>query len=62
LIVDEWEDTKTSSDRGDSTKATKDTSNGLGIDISVEDAEDTSQDTEVGSQNGEIFGGGDPWS
>jgi hypothetical protein len=49
---DEWEDAKTSSDREDSTKTTKDTSNGLGIDIKVEDAEDTSYDTEMDSQDG----------
>jgi len=48
---DEWEDTKTSSDREDSTKTAKDTSNGLGIDIKVEDAEDTSYDTEIDSQD-----------
>lgn len=62
FIVDEWEDTKTSPGREDSTKTAKDMSNILGIDISVEDAEDTSQDTEVDSQDGEISGGEDPWS
>jgi uncharacterized protein YchJ len=62
FIVDEWEDTKTSSDRGDSTRAAKDTSNGLGIDIGVENAEDTSQNVEVDFRAGEISGSEDPWS
>jgi hypothetical protein len=49
---DEWEDTKTSSDKEDSTKMGKGTNNGLGIDIKVEDAEDSSYDTEMDSQDG----------
>lgn len=49
---DEWEeDTKASSDKEDSAKVTG-TNNGLGINISVEDAEDSSNDTELDSQDG----------
>ncbi|TVY12777.1 hypothetical protein LARI1_G009604 [Lachnellula arida] len=49
---DEWEDSKTSSDKEDSTQIVKGTNNSLGIDIRVEDAEDSSYDTEMDSQDG----------
>jgi len=38
FIVDNWEDALTPSGEENSTKTAKDTSNGLGIDIRVEDA------------------------
>ncbi|TVY37042.1 hypothetical protein LSUB1_G006188 [Lachnellula subtilissima] len=49
---DEWEDSKTSSDKEDSAQIVKGTNNSLGIDIRVEDAEDSSYDTEMESQDG----------
>ncbi|TVY41646.1 hypothetical protein LOCC1_G005887 [Lachnellula occidentalis] len=49
---DEWEDSKTSSDKEDSTQIVKGTNNSLGIDIRVEDAEDSSYNTDMDSQDG----------
>ncbi|TVY67472.1 hypothetical protein LSUE1_G010257 [Lachnellula suecica] len=48
---DEWEDTKTSSDKDDSAIMARDSNNGLGIDIKIDGAEETGFETEIDSQD-----------